>query len=109
MGDSTANGKKKKLGLNASDIRMDSSIDALDSQMVRLSNPKDPLSHRQQEADERACVRQDDGLRDAHILIREPVKVTSHDKKDFTDMIKLNIMRWGDCVGRPNPMSRLPI
>lgn len=68
-----------------------------------------PLISQTTGTDKWVCVRQNHSLGDVRVLILEPVKITSHDKRDFTDMIKLKIKRWRDYVGRPNPISRLPI
>lgn len=38
-------------------------------------------------------------LKDAHVLILEPVARTLYGRKDFEDGIKLQTMRWGDCPG----------
>ena len=47
------------------------------------------------------CDKQDNGsLKTVHVLIPSVCKyVTLHGKRDFADVIKLGIMRWGDDPG----------
>lgn len=58
----------------------------------------------------RICRRQNTGSQESHFPIAEPVTVTLYVKRDFADMIKLQILRWGNHLGLPgwaqcNPMQ----
>lgn len=45
------------------------------------------------------CGRLNNGPQDVHILIPEPVNIASYGKKDFVNVIKLKILRWGNYPG----------
>ena len=52
------------------------------------------------------CVQLNDGLKDVHALISRTWEhyltgKKKKKKKDFIDVIKLKIMRWGDNLDRP--------